>query len=43
MRIGEAESVTVTWNVTGAPGGMLRLFTDEGSILQTTLPTGGPG
>jgi hypothetical protein len=43
LAVGDAELVTVTLNVTGAPGAIVRLFTDEGQILQTTLPATGPG
>jgi hypothetical protein len=41
LAVGEAEVVTVTLNVTGAPGAVVRLFTDEGQIFQTTLAAGG--
>jgi len=43
LEVGEAELVTVALNVTGAPGAVVRLFTDQGQIFQTVLPTSGPG
>jgi hypothetical protein len=43
LAVGDADLVTVTLTVTGAPGGIVRLLTDEGQILQTTLPASGPG
>jgi hypothetical protein len=33
----------VTLNVTGAPGSIVRLFTDEGQVFQTALPSSGSG
>ena len=43
LEVDETDAVTVTLNVTGAPGAVVRLFTDEGQIFQTTLPAAGPG
>jgi hypothetical protein len=43
LAVGDTELVTVTLNVTGAPGGIVRLFTDEGQILQASLAADGPG
>jgi hypothetical protein len=41
LEVDDAETVTVTLNVTGAPGAVVRLFTDEGQIFQTVLPVTG--
>ncbi len=35
--------MTVTLDVTGAPGAVVILFTDEGQVFQTVLPTTGSG
>jgi hypothetical protein len=43
LAVGDTESVTVTLNVSGAPGAVVRLFTDEGQIFQTTLPSSDSG
>lgn len=43
LAVGDTELVTVTLAVTGAPGAIVRLFTDEGQIFQTALPAAGPG
>lgn len=43
LAVTDTESVTVTLSVTGAPGAVVRLFTDEGQILQTTLPDSARG
>ncbi|WP_422934674.1 CehA/McbA family metallohydrolase [Sinomonas sp. P47F7] len=37
------EDITVTVDVAGVPNGTVRLFTDEGQMLQTTLPASGSG
>ena len=41
LAVGDAEAVTLTLNVTGAPGAVVRLFTDEGQTFQTTLAAAG--
>jgi hypothetical protein len=43
LAVGATELVTITLDVSGAPGAIVRLLTDEGQILQTTLPATGPG
>ena len=35
--------MTATLTVSGAPGGSVRLYTDEGKVLDTPLPAGGAG
>jgi hypothetical protein len=43
LAVGDTEQVTVALAVTGAPGAIVRLLTDEGQIFQTVLPTTSPG
>jgi len=43
LAVGEADAVTVTLTVSGAPNGVVRLVTDEGPILQIALPASGAG
>jgi hypothetical protein len=43
LEVDDAETVTVSLTVTGAPSAIVRLFTDEGQIFQTTLPASGTG
>ena len=38
-----SDEVTVSLNVSGAEGGLVRLFSDEGQILEAPLPATGPG
>jgi hypothetical protein len=41
LEVGDPEPITVTLTVRGAPSAIVRLFTDEGQIFQTTLPASG--
>ncbi len=43
LEVDDAEQVTVDLRVTGAEGCIVRLFTDEGQVLETTLPASGSG
>lgn len=43
LEVDDAEPVTVTLNVSGAPGAIVRFFTDEGQIFQTALAASGTG
>jgi hypothetical protein len=43
LEVDESEVVTVTLTVTGAPGSLVRLFTDQGQVFQTVLPTTSAG
>lgn len=41
LRAARDEDITVTVDVSGVPNGTVRLFTDEGQMLQSTLPASG--
>jgi hypothetical protein len=43
LQVDRGDDVTVTLKVSGVPSGTVRLFTDEGQMLQTSLPAGGSG
>jgi hypothetical protein len=43
LEVDDTADVVVTLNVTGAPGSIVRLFTDEGQVFQTALPSSGSG
>ncbi|MEU7905101.1 CehA/McbA family metallohydrolase [Actinoplanes sp. NPDC049118] len=43
LAVGDDTPVTVTLAVTGAPGGIVRLITDQGLRSAVTLPAAGPG
>jgi predicted metal-dependent phosphoesterase TrpH len=43
LEVGDDEPVIITLTVDGAPGNTVRLVTDEGQRLTTTLPATGPG
>jgi hypothetical protein len=43
LRLGPGEPVAVRLTVSGAPGHLVRLFTDLGQVLETRLPDSGPG
>lgn len=43
LTVNRDDDVTVTLEVSGVPNGTVRLFTDEGQMLQTVLPTEGSG
>ncbi len=43
LAVDPATPVTVTFTVSGVPDGVLRLITDEGQLVQSTLPAGGTG
>lgn len=43
LRVARDEDITVTVKVSGVPNGTVRLFTDEGQMLQTSLPASGEG
>ena len=43
LEVADAESVTIALTVTGAPGAMVRLATDEGPVLEVTLPAAATG
>lgn len=42
LAVGPSEPVTVRLVVTGAPGCVARIYTDEGQVLQAPLPATGP-
>ncbi|NNC12018.1 CehA/McbA family metallohydrolase [Planctomonas sp. JC2975] len=43
LQADDSEDVTVTVEASGVPNGTVRLFTDEGQMLQTRLPASGEG
>jgi hypothetical protein len=43
LAAGPGQPVTARLEVHGAPGRLVRLFTDLGQVLETRLPDGGPG
>lgn len=43
LAVRRSDSITVELTVSGVPNGTLRLLTDEGQMLQSTLPASGSG
>jgi hypothetical protein len=43
LAVGADATIEVTLEVSGVPGGTVRLLTDQGQLLQTTLPESGTG
>ena len=43
LQVSRGDDVSVTLQVSGVPNGTVRLLTDEGQMLQTTLPAEGSG